>query len=43
MLTCEDVIQCLEDLSPTGFAEDWDNVGLLLGRREKVVDTVMFV
>ena len=41
MLTCEDVIQCLEDLSPTGFAESWDNVGLLLGRREKAVHSVM--
>ena len=34
MLTCEDVIQCLEDLFPTGFAESWDNVGLLIGRKE---------
>ena len=41
MFTCEDVMQCLEDLSPVSFAEGWDNVGLLLGRREKVVDTVM--
>ena len=41
MFTCEDVMQCLEDLSPVSFAEDWDNVGLLLGRREKVVDSVM--
>ena len=41
MLTCEDVIQCLEDLFPTGFAESWDNVGLLLGRREKPVYSVM--
>ncbi len=41
MFTCEDVMQCLEDLSPVSFAEGWDNVGLLLGRREKVVETVM--
>lgn len=41
MLTCEDVIQCLEDLSPAGFAEDWDNVGLLVGRKEKPVYSVM--
>ena len=41
MLTCGDVIQCLEDLFPTGFAESWDNVGLLAGRYEKEVRTVM--
>jgi len=41
MLTCGDVIQCLEDLFPTGFAESWDNVGLLIGRREKPVYSVM--
>ena len=41
MLTCEDVIHCLEELSPTSFAEDWDNVGFLLGRREKPVHSVM--
>ena len=41
MLTCQDVIQCLEDLFPTGFAESWDNVGLLLGRKEKPVYSVM--
>ena len=41
MLTCNDVIQCLEDLFPTGFAESWDNVGLLIGRREKPVHSVL--
>ena len=41
MLTCDDIIQCLEDLSPTSFAESWDNVGLLVGRKEKVIESVM--
>lgn len=41
MLTCEDVIQYLEELSPKSFAESWDNVGLLLGRREKQISSVM--
>lgn len=41
MLTCEDVIQYLEDLSPTSFAEGWDNVGLLVGRREKQIQALM--
>ncbi len=41
MLTCEKIMQCLEDLWPAGFAEDWDNVGLLLGRKEKQVQTIL--
>ncbi|MBQ8816673.1 MAG: Nif3-like dinuclear metal center hexameric protein [Lachnospiraceae bacterium] len=41
MLTCEDVIQCLEDLFPVSLAESWDNVGLLVGRREKPARAVM--
>ena len=30
----------LEELSPAHFAEDWDNVGLLVGRPEKEVKSV---
>ncbi len=39
-MQCEKIMQCIEALSPLTFAEDWDNVGLLAGRREKEVDTV---
>lgn len=41
MLTCEKIMQCLEDLWPAHFAESWDNVGLLIGRKEKQVQKVM--
>ena len=41
MLTCMDVMQCLEELSPTSFAGKRDNVGLLIGRREKKIESVM--
>ncbi len=41
MLTCEEIIRCLEELSPVSFAESWDNVGLLVGRREKHIETVL--
>lgn len=41
MLTCEKIIQSLEDLWPASFAESWDNVGLLLGRKEKQVQKVL--
>lgn len=35
-----DIIARLEQLSPPSYAEDWDNVGLLVGRRDKEVSTV---
>ncbi len=41
MLTCEEIMQYLEDLSPTSFAVDWDNVGFMVGRREKTVQSVL--
>lgn len=39
-MKCYDIIEKLENLSPTTFAEEWDNVGLLAGRRDKEVKTV---
>ena len=39
-MRCDEVIKKLEKLSPIYYAEEWDNVGLLAGRRDKEVDTV---
>lgn len=39
-MKCYEIIDKLEDLSPTEFAEEWDNIGLLAGRRDKEVRTV---
>ena len=36
-ITCASVIESLEQLSAPMFAESWDNVGLLAGRRDKEV------
>lgn len=36
-MKCYEVMERLEELSPPMYAEDWDNVGLLVGRREKDV------
>lgn len=41
MYTCGAIIKYLEALSPVQFAESWDNVGLLIGRREKQVHSVL--
>ncbi len=39
-MKCYDIIEKLENLSPPVFAEEWDNIGLLAGRRDKEVRTV---
>lgn len=39
-MKCSDVIYKLEELAPPLYASDWDNVGLLVGRKEKEVTTV---
>ena len=40
-MQCKALIEKLETLSPRSFAEAWDNVGLLAGRYEKEIHTVM--
>ncbi|MBR1866676.1 MAG: Nif3-like dinuclear metal center hexameric protein [Lachnospiraceae bacterium] len=40
-MKCRDVIEVLEQLSPVGYACEWDNVGLLVGRREREVHRIM--
>ncbi len=39
-MKCEEIVKCLERLSPRKYACDWDNVGLLVGRRQQEVDKV---
>ena len=39
-MKCYEIIEKLESLSPEAFAEEWDNIGLLAGRRDKEVGTV---
>lgn len=41
MSTIEQVNQFLNDFAPTRLAEDWDNVGLLIGDRSANVDKIM--
>jgi len=41
MACIEDVCQVLNELAPLSTAESWDNVGLLLGRRERTVSRLM--
>lgn len=38
---CKDIINFIEDFAPKSLAEDWDNVGLLLGSNKNEVRRVM--
>lgn len=40
-MKCSDIMVKLEELSPVSYAESWDNVGLLTGRNEKEIHSVM--
>lgn len=39
-MKCQDITEKLEELSPAHFAQDWDNVGLLVGRPEQEIRSV---
>ncbi len=39
-MRCSDIIEKLEQIAPVKYAEEWDNVGFLAGRREKKIKTV---
>lgn len=39
-MRCSEIITRLELLSPPSFAEDWDNVGLLVGRMDQEISSV---
>src|SRR5262245_53065068 len=41
MLSVADLIAFLEEFAPPGLAEEWDNVGLLIGDRSREVSRVM--
>lgn len=41
IMKCQDIIEILERQSPPEYAMDWDNVGLLVGRRDKEVKKIM--
>ena len=40
-MRCKDIISVLEELCAVSYAESWDNVGLLAGRKDKEIDSVM--
>ena len=41
LATVNDLVELLEELMPSSLAEDWDNVGLMLGRKGKIVKKIL--
>lgn len=38
---CKDMIDFMEKIAPTRNMEDWDNTGLMIGNREKVINKIL--
>ncbi len=41
MATVADILQWVQTIAPSYMAESWDNVGLLCGRKDKEVNTIL--
>lgn len=41
LATVNDLVKLLEELMPSNLAEDWDNVGLMIGRKAKTVKKIL--
>lgn len=41
MIICRDIISFIEKTAPCELAEDWDNIGLLVGNKESKVKRIM--
>ena len=41
LATVNDLVYLLEELMPSSLAEDWDNVGLMVGRKGKTVKRIL--
>ena len=40
-MKCKEIVKILEQLSPGKYACEWDNVGLLVGRKDKEIHRIM--
>jgi len=41
VITCGDVLDFLQELAPSELAEEWDNIGLMTGSRDKKVSRIL--
>ena len=40
-MKCQDIVDILDKLSPKEYACDWDNVGLLVGRKDREINKIL--
>ena len=40
-MKCSELMKILEDYVPARYAMEWDNVGLLTGRRDREIHKIM--
>jgi dinuclear metal center YbgI/SA1388 family protein len=40
-MKCSEIINILEEFAPSNLAEEWDNVGLLIGSRENKINKIL--
>lgn len=40
-MKCQDIVDILDELSPKEYACDWDNVGLLVGRKGREINKIL--
>lgn len=41
LVTLNEIIELMEEIAPSSLAEDWDNVGLMLGRKDKEIKRIL--
>lgn len=41
MVKCDEIIMFLEKLAPKELAEEWDNIGMLVGNEEELISRIM--
>jgi len=40
-ITVKDILDIIEQIAPASLAEDWDNVGLMIGNPSALIDSVL--
>ncbi len=40
-ISCREIVEYMEELAPARLAEDWDNVGLLLGNKDQEIHKIL--
>lgn len=41
LVTLNEIMKLMEEIAPPNLAEEWDNVGLMLGRKDKIIRRIL--